>query len=261
MNAKLHQDLCQLQGAKDGWNSLLDSTSTHKLLYSLKIMEGLNTRKQGDRAGKGQDQTNSALGDFEDLTAWKRKFIELGGVRHLLDTLFGLQIEAIDSRLTLRCIESLLAALLDFMRVDQALYGEILQKKEPVVLTCMRYLHLIGLYGLQVERARGEAVEGIQAKRTAKRLAKQKMRQLQMASLGNQGRRRGAAENDKDSDGDEDESAEQLNQLVQEFGEVCSIVAQLFSFMDRFVFEQDKGALRILEQYPNLQEMVTVLVL
>ena len=31
--------------------------------------------------------------------------------------------------------------------------------------------------------------------------------------------------------------------------------------MDRFVFEQDKGALRILEQYPHLQEMVTVLVL
>jgi len=71
----------------------------------------------------------------------------------------------------------LLAALLDFMRVDQALYGEILQKKEPVVLTCMRYLHLIGLYGLQVERSRGEAVEDIQAKRTQKRLAKQKMRQ------------------------------------------------------------------------------------
>jgi len=89
-------------------------------------MEGLNSRKQGERAGKGQDQANGALGDFEDLTAWKRRFIELGGVRHLLDTLVGLQIEAIDSRLTLRCIESLLAALLDFMRVDQALYGEIL---------------------------------------------------------------------------------------------------------------------------------------
>lgn len=58
-----------------------------------------------------------------------------------------------------------------------------------------------------------------------------------MASLGNQGRRRGAAENDKDSDGEEDESADQLNQLFHEFGEVCSIVAHLFSFMDRFVFE------------------------
>ena len=226
VNAKLHQDLCQLQGAKEGWNSLLDSTSTHKLLYSLKIMEGLNGRKQGERTGKGQmsEQTNGAFGDFEDLTAWKRRFIELGGVRHLLDTLVGLQIEAIDSRLTLRCIESLLAALLDFMHVDQALQGEILAKKEAVVLTCMRYVHSIGLYSLQVERARGEAVEDIQAKRTQKRLAKQKMRQLQMAGLGNEGRRRGAASNDKDSDGEEDECSEQINQVRHEFAAVCSVV-------------------------------------
>lgn len=31
--------------------------------------------------------------------------------------------------------------------------------------------------------------------------------------------------------------------------------------MNRFVFEQDKGALRIVEQYPGLEEMITVTVL
>lgn len=150
VNAKLHQDISQLRGAKEGWNSLLDSRSTHKLLYSLKIIEGLNERKQGERARKAQadEQSSNSLGDFKDLSAWKRRFIELGGYRHLLDTLIGLQIEAIDSKLTLRCIESLLAALLDFMQVDQALQDEILAKKEAVVLTCMRYLHLIGLFSL-----------------------------------------------------------------------------------------------------------------
>jgi len=41
VNAKLHQDISQLQGAHQGWDSLLDSHSTHKLLYSLRIIEGL----------------------------------------------------------------------------------------------------------------------------------------------------------------------------------------------------------------------------
>lgn len=113
VNAKLHQDISQLQGAKEGWNSLLDSRSTHKLLYSLKIIEGLH----GPKPNKGQanEEATKALGEFKDLSVWKRRFIELGGFRHLLDTLIGLQIEAIDSKLTLRCIESLIGALLDFM--------------------------------------------------------------------------------------------------------------------------------------------------
>jgi len=45
------------------------------------------------------------------------KFIERGGFRHLLDTLTGLEIEAVDSKLTLRCIESLLGTILEFVQV------------------------------------------------------------------------------------------------------------------------------------------------
>lgn len=41
INSKLHHDLSQLEGAGENWNSLLDSRSTHKLLYSLKIIEEL----------------------------------------------------------------------------------------------------------------------------------------------------------------------------------------------------------------------------
>ena len=40
-NSKLYHDLSQLEGAGENWDSLLDSRSTHKLLYSLKIIEGL----------------------------------------------------------------------------------------------------------------------------------------------------------------------------------------------------------------------------
>ena len=42
VNAKLNSDIAQLKDTELGWNRLLDSTSTHKLLYSLKIIEKLN---------------------------------------------------------------------------------------------------------------------------------------------------------------------------------------------------------------------------
>lgn len=70
-------------------------------------------------------------------------------------------MESIDSKLTLRCIENLLTTLVDFTHVDNALNDVILAKKEGVVGTCLRYLHLIGLFSLQVEKQRGEAVEDI----------------------------------------------------------------------------------------------------
>lgn len=124
VNAKLHQDISLLQGAQEDWNRLLDSRSTHKLLYSLKIIEGLAAKanidgeKQTDKAAK--QQPNEAVPQ-NDHSAWKRKFVERGGFEHLLDTLTGLEIEAIDSKLTLRCIESLLGTILEFMQVDPAL--------------------------------------------------------------------------------------------------------------------------------------------
>lgn len=46
INAKLHHDLSQLEGAKENWDKLLDSKSTHKLLYSLKIIEELKFSEQ-----------------------------------------------------------------------------------------------------------------------------------------------------------------------------------------------------------------------
>jgi len=69
---------------------------------------------------------------------------------------------------------------------------------------------MVGEFTLLVERQRGEAVEDIQAKRVQKRLAKQKLKQLQSASgVGiDGGRRRAAAvNNEEDSDGNDDESS------------------------------------------------------
>jgi len=40
VNKKLHDDIKELNQAYD-WNNIFDSASTHKLLYSLKIVEEL----------------------------------------------------------------------------------------------------------------------------------------------------------------------------------------------------------------------------
>lgn len=42
------------------------------------------------------------------LNEWKLKFVQIGGFDHLLQTFINLQIESIESKLTLKCIESLL---------------------------------------------------------------------------------------------------------------------------------------------------------
>lgn len=265
VNAKLHEDISQLHGTENGWDGLLDSRSTHKLLYSLKIIEGLEAQGKADlsqRAERVEVAGEINLTSAPNHATWKRTFVERGGFKHLLETLTGLQIEKIESKLTLRCIESLLGAILDFVTLEPGLQTSIGELREPVVLTCLRYLHLIGLFTLEVEMQRGEAVEDIQAKRAQKRLAKQKVKQLQMAGAGTGGQRRtGAANNDEDSDGDADEGSEQINAVLHEFAAVRSVVAKLFSFMNKFVFEKDKAALALLFQYPALDELMETLLL
>tara|TARA_B110000285_G_C14989175_1_gene545388 strand:- start:33 stop:302 length:270 start_codon:yes stop_codon:yes gene_type:complete len=89
-----------------------------------------------------------------------------------LETFVGLPISAIDSKLTLRCIESLLAALVDLTKLEPALQQAILQTKDALVQTILGYIHLIARFTLKVEEERGEALEDMQAKRYAKRVAK-----------------------------------------------------------------------------------------
>ena len=75
----------------------------------------------------------------------------MGGFEHLLDTFVGLPIAAIDSKLTLRCIESLLAALVDLTKLDPALLDAVLKRKEPLVQTSLTYIHLIAKFTLKIE--------------------------------------------------------------------------------------------------------------
>ena len=100
----------------------------------------------------------------------------MGGFDHLLGTLSSLPIESIDSKLTLKCISSLVDALFQFVLFDPTLNNNILENKEKVITTCVRYIHLIAKFSQKVEELRGESYEDLQLKRAQKRLAKQKER-------------------------------------------------------------------------------------
>lgn len=83
VNKKLQDDIAQLRGTEEGWEGLLDSRSTHKLLYSLKIIESIGTaaapadaNKQGPRP---EDPAASTVGNQVDQAAWKKNFVERGG--------------------------------------------------------------------------------------------------------------------------------------------------------------------------------------
>jgi hypothetical protein len=69
VNAKLHKDISELQETEEGWNGLLDSRSTHKLLYSLKIIEGLNL-KAAEEEKQGESKMNEGA-QQPKFTAWK----------------------------------------------------------------------------------------------------------------------------------------------------------------------------------------------
>ena len=182
--------------------------------------------------------------------------MELGGFNHLLYTFTGLQIQTIDSKLTLRCIESLLSQLQEFCNLEVALQQNILDKKAEVVLSCLKYIHMIGQFTIQIEKQRGEAFEDIQQKRAQKKQAKQKMKQLQMAGL-SKNMRKQASNEDNDSD-EEDECTELINSVMHEFAALRAVNEKLFSFMMTYVFLKDESSLHIIEQYADFRDFLFV---
>lgn len=127
-------------------------------------------------------------------------------------------------------------------------------------MTCLEYLRLIGLFTLHVEKQRGEAVEDIQAKRQQKRLAKQKLKQMQMAGVLT-GNKRSNVNLDEESEGEEDESSEQLNQVLREFANVKTLVETLFKFMFDFIFDRDATTIALIQKYDHFEELIKILVL
>jgi len=53
----------------------------------LNAKASLEAEKQADRPGEAQPGDSPLQDDF---SAWKRRFVERGGFKHLLDTLAGL---------------------------------------------------------------------------------------------------------------------------------------------------------------------------
>ena len=110
MNKKLQQEIKELSGMnsmtdnKAIWEKILDSRSVNKLLYSLQIVsEQQGNIKKDAKAGQ-----------------WRYKFIQMGGVQHLLRTFLSLNLRSIETNLTLKCIDLLISTLNDIIQGDKS---------------------------------------------------------------------------------------------------------------------------------------------
>jgi len=131
--------------------------------------------------------------------------------------------------MSLKCIESLLFVILEFASFDKTLEMQLLERSEVLILSTLKYIHLIGNYTVLVENVRGEAVEDMQAKRMQKKMAKQKMKALQLAAFRNDMKRKNAVEDD--SDDEEDDIAKQISKIQEDFMKTKDVIDNLFKFM------------------------------
>lgn len=63
---------------------------------------------------------------------------------------------------------------------------------------------------------------------------------------------------EEDSDGNDDEIAQQVSQVLLEIVGVRAVVEKLFSFMNQFVFSHDKSAIGTIQSYPEFQDLVRI---
>jgi hypothetical protein len=112
VSAKLQQEIKELSGVmedKENWSKILDPKSTHKLLYSLKIINNIHNSNKKD----------------PKVEQWRFKFVNMGGFSHLLNTFINLGIKNIDTFLTLKCIENLILILSDYIQLNSKLKDEV----------------------------------------------------------------------------------------------------------------------------------------
>jgi len=55
----------------------------------------------------------------------------------------------------------------------------------------------------------------------------------------------GPNKQDDDSDGETDETSKHINSILNEFSTVRSVVDKLFNVLDKFVFKNDKSAIKL----------------
>jgi len=105
-NKKMQTDIETMklpETGDDKWNSLLDSKSVHKFLYSLQIIEGLLSLP-----------TEATLLQKQEKLKWLTEFCEKQGLAHLMKSLISLPITNLHNPLTRKCFSLLMKILIGF---------------------------------------------------------------------------------------------------------------------------------------------------
>jgi len=214
---KLQQEIKELSGVMENpknWEKILDHKSTNKLLYSLRIINNLFGNPKKDP--KSQQ--------------WRYKFVSMGGFQHLLRTFVSLEVRQIDTNLTLKCIELLIALLWEFIVAEKELVKFVLESKEAVIMKGIALVDQISDYTLAQEKRRGYCFEDL-TKRIS--LNKQKKNRYKSYMQGNKGTGDNKHQQSQQEEEEDVESQEfsQAQALLKQFNEDGKIVGNLFKFM------------------------------
>mmetsp|Transcript_9591 Transcript_9591/g.9231 ORF Transcript_9591/g.9231 Transcript_9591/m.9231 type:complete len:440 (+) Transcript_9591:490-1809(+) len=241
VNAKLQEELKELSlvaNDPSGWSQILDSSSTFKLLYSLKIVNSLNQNaKQNDPA----------------TIYWRALFVKLGGFKHLLNTFLNLNIQQIETNLTLKCIELLITILFEFANLEKSIMVEITNQKQPFIRKCIQLFDLIGDYSVQQEKQRGESYEDINKRYQQTKLRKNKYKSYMM---GNKMADKKNQQNQEDEEDNENQDSHTMQALIKSFQDESQLIKNLFIILYSCVINNDPGAIVLIPQYENIREML-----
>lgn len=98
INVQLQEEIKNLntiEQSKDNWKHLLDFSSDHSLLYTIRIINEIKANK-------------------EISGEWKKKFIRLGGFTHLLRCLLEMELHSIENSLSVKCLDNLILLIYEF---------------------------------------------------------------------------------------------------------------------------------------------------
>jgi len=121
INVQLQEEmknLSTIEQSKENWKTLLDFSSDHSLLYTIRIINEIKANK-------------------EISGEWRKKFIRLDGFTHLLRCFLEMELHTIENSLSLKCLDNLILLIYELQHQDNSLQMEMCQLVEKITPRCL----------------------------------------------------------------------------------------------------------------------------
>eukprot|EP01022_Parablepharisma_sp_SALTPOND_P000568 TRINITY_DN102_c1_g2_i1.p1 TRINITY_DN102_c1_g2~~TRINITY_DN102_c1_g2_i1.p1 ORF type:complete len:1279 (+),score=158.36 TRINITY_DN102_c1_g2_i1:13122-16958(+) len=163
-NQKMQSDIESLNlpnTAPEAWDTLLDSTSIHKLLYALQIVEKI-------MAAQGEPQA------LEKRAKWIEQFSKKGGLTHLFYALLKLPTSSLNRGLTRKCFALLIRLLATFQAENRDFERDVFEYEKNRGKLVERILTILEAFAQHSILPPGEKEVKIQPKEKPQQIYKTK---------------------------------------------------------------------------------------